>query len=259
MNIFPLIEGSFSVDSGKRFIPFSPGTDDPKSRPGSLFIHVQPFLVETKHDLILLDAGLGQMGIDAKPQILSNILKNGFMPSEITKVILSHLHSDHSLGLVNDRGEGRQELNFPEAEFFIQKGELEEALKPQNSSYPQSVLEFFASRSKLNYVDGNLDLGNGIHLELTGGHCPFHQVVHISEGSEKIFFGGDVLPEGMQLVRNYIAKYDFDGRKSMELRKKFGNSAAHENWTCLYYHDNNPLPYSKVNLGPEGSFLLEYN
>ena len=34
-----------------------------------------------------------------------------------------------------------------------------------------------------------------------------------------------------------IAKYDFDGRKSMELREHYGRKAAEESWKCLMYHD----------------------
>ena len=59
MEIFALGEGSYSVDSSKKFIPFDPQTDSTKDRPGSLFIHVNPFLVKTTDDLILFDSGLG--------------------------------------------------------------------------------------------------------------------------------------------------------------------------------------------------------
>ena len=57
---YSLYEGSYSVDKSKKFIPFDPKKDDPKDRPGSLFIHVHPFLVETKGGLVLLDTGLGR-------------------------------------------------------------------------------------------------------------------------------------------------------------------------------------------------------
>ena len=59
MKIFALSEGSYSVDATKKFIPFNPETDNFRERPGSIFIHVNPFLVKTDHDLIVLDTGLG--------------------------------------------------------------------------------------------------------------------------------------------------------------------------------------------------------
>jgi hypothetical protein len=39
------------------------------------------------------------------------------------------------------------------------------------------------------------------------------------------------------VVRRLIAKYDFDGRKAMELRNQFAAQAVQENWNCLMYHD----------------------
>ncbi|RYE18091.1 MAG: MBL fold metallo-hydrolase, partial [Sphingobacteriaceae bacterium] len=39
--------------------------------------------------------------------------------------------------------------------------------------------------------------------------------------------------------RKFAAKYDYDGRKSMELREQFGKQAAAENWICLFYHAKN--------------------
>ncbi|WP_449436074.1 hypothetical protein [Pedobacter steynii] len=44
------------------------------------------------------------------------------------------------------------------------------------------------------------------------------------------------MPEPEELLRKFIAKYDFDGRKAMELREEFGKKAAEENWNCLFYH-----------------------
>ncbi|MDB5010587.1 MAG: fold hydrolase, partial [Mucilaginibacter sp.] len=76
----------------------------------------------------------------------------------------------------------------------------------------------------------------GINYELSGGHCPFHQVFWIEDKSGKCFFGGDELPEPEQLIRKFIAKYDYDGRKAMQLREEYGKKAAAEGWTCLFYH-----------------------
>jgi hypothetical protein len=79
-------------------------------------------------------------------------------------------------------------------------------------------------------------LNDAISFELTGGHCEYHQVFLIKEADETIFFGGDILPEPEQLLRKFMAKYDFDGRRAMELRQEYGVRAAEGNWDCLFYH-----------------------
>ena len=40
-------------------------------------------------------------------------------------------------------------------------------------------------------------------------------------------------------MRKFIAKYDYDGRKAMELREIYGKKAAAEGWKCLFYHAKN--------------------
>jgi hypothetical protein len=57
MRIYPLSEGSFSIDSTKVFIPFE--GDIQNRPPGSILVQVQPFVVVTENDIILLDTGLG--------------------------------------------------------------------------------------------------------------------------------------------------------------------------------------------------------
>jgi hypothetical protein len=35
----------------------------------------------------------------------------------------------------------------------------------------------------------------------------------------------------------FVAKYDFDGKKSMELRTAWWQQGQQEHWTFLFYHD----------------------
>ena len=39
------------------------------------------------------------------------------------------------------------------------------------------------------------------------------------------------------LVEMFAAKYDYDGKKSMELRQEFMQRGKEEGWTFLFYHD----------------------
>lgn len=235
MKIFALNEGSYSVDATKKFIPFNPETDNFRDRPASLFIHVNPFLVQTDTDLILLDTGLGYKDTRDELYLHQHIRNNGFDPQDVTLVLMSHLHYDHSGGLVVERN-GKLEPSFPQAEHVIQKNEWEKAIGGKSSSYHKEIFDALQQSANLNFVDGTGLLQKGIRYELSGGHCPFHQVFWIESEGKKCFFGGDELPEPEQLIRKFVAKYDFDGRKAMQLREEYGKKAAEEGWTCLFYH-----------------------
>jgi len=199
-----LFEGSFSVDITKKFVPFDPAVDDPKSRPGSLFVHVHPFLLETSAGLVLLDAGLGGRTADGELVIRHNIKKLGFDPNDVKYVLMSHLHKDHTGGMVDfNHGVGR--VAFPEAEYIIQRGEWESAYSGESPSYRTEVFDVLQRSGNLTLVEGDGMVTNEIRYELNGGHTEFHQAFHIETGAEHYFFGGDVLPEPEELFKNFIA------------------------------------------------------
>jgi glyoxylase-like metal-dependent hydrolase (beta-lactamase superfamily II) len=235
LQVYTLHEGSYSVDITKKFIPFDPAIHSAKDRPASLFIHVQPFLVKLNDSLILFDTGLGYSNEQGQLHLHENIKKAGFNPEDVELVLMSHLHFDHSGGMVHDFN-GKMELSFPNATYVIQRGEWETAFSSSSSSYHTEIFEFLQRNAQIKFIEGSGKLTEEISYELTGAHCPYHQVFLINDGEDKVFFGGDVLPEPEELIRKFIAKYDFDGRKAMELRDEFGKRAAAENWKCLFYH-----------------------
>lgn len=236
MQVFTLYEGTYSVNVTKKFVPFDPTIHQFKDRPGSLFINVQPFLVEVNNELILLDTGLGFSDEQGELILHKNIRNAGYDPADVSKVLMSHLHYDHAGGMIHHVN-GKMELSFPDAEYVINRQEWEYAFTDEASkSYHTEIFDFIYRNAEINFVEGNGKINDNISYEVTGAHTPNHQVFLLNENNQKVFFGGDVLPEPEELIKNFIAKYDFDGRKAMELRKEYGKKAADENWECLFYH-----------------------
>ena len=226
MNIIPLSEGAFTIDKSKRFISFDLEKDDLQQRPaGSLLVEVQPFAVVTAEDIIVIDTGLG-FGRDGVLQIHQNLRSAGIEPSNVTKVLMSHLHKDHAGGI----------SAFPGSTYYVQRRELEYAFEKGPGSYIPEELEFLRNNPKVVLLDGDGVLDGYIKYQVTGAHCPWHQAFWIVDGGETVFFGGDVAPQLMQMKSRFVAKYDYDGRKAMQLREEYGKKAAEENYTCLFYH-----------------------
>ncbi|GGG74425.1 MBL fold metallo-hydrolase [Parapedobacter pyrenivorans] len=238
MQAHSLFEGSFSVDSSKKFVPFDASKDSKKDRPGSLFIHVHPFLIESANGLLLLDTGIGFADNDGDLQLRYNIRKAGFEPNNVRYVLLSHLHKDHAGGMVVDRN-GTFRLAFPEAEYVVQRGEWEDAYSGKSDSYRTEIFDVLQRSGNLLLVEGNGVLNDEINYEVSGGHTPHHQVFHIRTGGEHFFFGGDEAPEPEQFFRQFAAKYDYDGRKSMALRQQYWDQGSVEGWIFLMYHSTN--------------------
>lgn len=238
MTAHSLYEGSYSVDAKKSFIPFDPAIHDKKERPGSLFIHVHPFVIETPGGLVLLDTGLGFKTADGRPLIHENLEKKGLHPSDVRYVLLSHLHKDHASGTVMEV-DGSLKLAFPDAEYVVQRGEWEDAYTGNPDSYRTDFFDVINRSGNLLLVEGDGVLTNEIRYELSGGHTPHHQVFHIETGGEHYFYGGDEAPEPEQFFRSFAAKYDYDGRKAMHLRERYWKQGCEEDWVFLMYHSTN--------------------
>lgn len=237
--IHPLSEGVFTIGHDKEFIPFNEETDELNDRPvGSLLVEVQPFLVITKNDIIILDTGLGFRTDEGILQIHHNIRKHGYEPAQVTKVLLSHLHKDHAGCLVFTDNNGMIHTTFPNAEYYIYREEADFALKKGLPSYYPHDIEPLLATNQVRWIDGPTGTINGnITFMHSGGHCPQHIVYLIEEDNEKLFFGGDEAPQLKQLKMKYVAKYDYDGKKAMQLREQYAERGRNENWKFMFYHD----------------------
>lgn len=232
MKIIPLSEGAFTVDKSKLFVPFDTDNDVLQQRPsGSLLVEVQPFAVITSEDILLFDTGLG-FEKEGMLQIERNLEKARIEPAKVTKVLMSHLHKDHAGGLRK-----RDALTFPNAQYYIQRKELDFAFEKGFPSYIVDELEVLRDSSKITLLDGDGILDGYIKYEMTGAHCPYHQVFWIVDGGMTAFFGGDVAPQLQQMKNRFVAKYDYDGRKCMELRQSWWEKGKEEGWIFLFYHD----------------------
>lgn len=247
-SIYPLSEGTFTIGHDKVFVPFDQDEHILEQRPiGSLLVEIQPFLVDTGKDLIVLDTGLGFRNKEAVLQIHANLRVHGYEPEDVTKVLLSHLHKDHASGAVYFDEQNIAHPSFAHAQYYIYRPEAQFAITTGAPSYDPKIVEAVLSLENINWLDGSTgDIDGYIHFTHSGGHCPQHIVYLIDDGLQKIFFGGDEAPQYKQIKTKYIAKYDFDGRKAMQLREQYAQRGRVENWQLLFYHDVK-MPLSTIN------------
>lgn len=242
MKIIPLSEGSFTIDKTKLFVPFDDANDNLQARSaGSLLVEIQPFVVITSKDILLLDTGLG-FEKNGRLHLHQNLMDSGIHPSEVTKVLLSHLHKDHAgaVGIERDGMGGR--LSLLNATYYVQQKELAFAFEKGFPSFITEELVCLQNAEQVVLLKGNGTIDDYIHYEITGAHSPYHQVFWIKENDEIIFFGGDDAPQLQQMKHRFVAKYDYDGKKAMELRHQWWETGKKEKWTFLFYHDvKNPV------------------
>src|SRR5437016_314235 len=163
-------------------------------------LNVNSFLIRHRGKLILSDAGTGQ-GLQPVQKNLGKLPENlralGAPPEAIDIIMLTHLHSDHSLGLLDEQGKAV----FPKAELFIHEMEaafwLDRALQPGdserivgNSNKQRATLAPYQGRIR-RIKDG--EVLPGITAMLRPGHTPGHTNWLIQSGGERILIWGDIV------------------------------------------------------------------
>jgi len=172
-------------------------------------LDVNSFLIRHNGKLILSDAGTGQALQPVQKhlgKLPQNLRAMGVDPAAIDTVMLTHLHSDHSMGLLDEQGN----VVFPKAELFIHEVEaafwLDRKLEPNdserivgNSNKQRAVLAPYRGRIR-RIKDG--EVLPGITAMMRPGHTPGHTNWLIQFDGERLLIWGDIVHlAAVQLAR----------------------------------------------------------
>lgn len=256
--------GRFSIEqlSEGRFEIFSDGTinrepvDQSKEQTDafgesddSARIGINPILISDEQHKILLDTGLG-WGLDAGSSYknVSNIASNldifDLKPEDITHVILSHLHYDHSAGSSYTNDDSLTCATFPNADYFVQRREWEYALEEQFSEnklkgcdYNLDDLYRLVAEDRITFLEqDHTEIIEGINVIWTGGHTPGHQAVRIHDSDETGYYLGDLLPSEHHLNQYSMRQLDVEPLAAKKMKIQLLRNAFEEEALILFYH-----------------------
>ena len=200
-------------------------------------LDVNSFLIRHRGKLILSDAGTGQ-GLQPVQKNLGKLPDNlraiGVDPSAIDIVALTHLHSDHSMGLLDEAGR----KVFPNAELMLHEVEaafwLDRTLQPgdserivANSNKQRALTAPYRDRIR-RVKDG--EVLPGITAMMRPGHTPGHTTWLIQSGGEKLLIWGDIVHLAAVQLACPEARliYDVDTDLAARTRAEVLNWAASE-------------------------------
>ena len=82
---------------------------------------VNAFVIETDRNTMLVDAGGGSTTVYSMGQLPHNLSAAGFKLSDFDTVLLTHIHPDHSSGLMDKAGKPL----FPRADIIVHKDDFD--------------------------------------------------------------------------------------------------------------------------------------
>lgn len=251
-SLHPIETGTIGLDGGAMFgvVPKTLwAKTNPPDEKNRITLNMRCLLVRGNGKNILIDCGIGNkfddgfksiFNVDTKKYNLDTSLKDaGIEKNEITDVIITHLHFDH-VGGTTYYDDGKLKLTFPNATHHIQKAQWEHAKNPSERDKASYFKENFLpieENNKLNIVDGNTMIYDGIEVIEVNGHTFGQQVVKISDGDNTLLYCGDLIPTSSHIRIPYVMGYDLQPLVTIDEKKKLLKSAADENWVLFYEHD----------------------
>ncbi|WP_186419378.1 MBL fold metallo-hydrolase [Bosea sp. CS1GBMeth4] len=197
-------------------------------------IVVNCFALRGPDGITLVDAGTGPSWGEAMGHAPAAMARAGIAPTQVERVLITHLHGDHALGLFD--GDAARfpnaELIVPEADFGFFGNEANRARTPQNRQGGFAVTAAVKARyaGRIRPVAPGL-VRPGITLLPLPGHTVGHSG-YLIDGEESLLLWGDALHlSDLQASDPDIGfVYDFDAASARASRRTILARAAGEGW-----------------------------
>ena len=217
-------------------------------------LSLRVMLIQTKNKNILVDTGIGdyhgdkfddRFGVQGPKNPLIEMLKQNFNleTSDITDLVISHLHFDHVGGLGQDPVEHQNV--FPNATLHIHRQHYDYALKPTirdagsfHAQYFKPLIEKADQLGKVNWLTGDdgIILQDGediLRFKVSHGHTPF--LIHPYD--DKFIYMADLVPTSAHIPLPWVMGYDISPGITTENKKAFYKFIIEKNLTMIFEHD----------------------
>ena len=176
------------------------------------------------HDAATLEGSLGDHGISR---------------TDVTDVILTHLHFDHCGGSTR-QADGGAEVTFPNATYHVQERHWNWATDPNPKEKGSFLRDTFApieAAGQLHRVDGAGPLLPHIDVALVHGHTEAQQIVKVHDDATTLVYVADLLPTTHHLPPAWTMAYDVRPLQTIDEKGRFLERAEDSEWKLFFEHD----------------------
>ncbi len=264
-------DGEFRLDGGAMFgvVPRPLWAEHkPPDEQNRIRMKTNCVLVERGDQLLLVDTGIGDkhnaafrerfaMAEDAL-RLPQQIEQAGYALSDVTQVLLTHLHFDHC-GWNTREQHGRLVPTFPRARYFLARGEVEHARQPNlrdKSSYDGRNFEPLFAAGVVELFTDTVEPLPGVVAQRTPGHNADMCIVHFVGGSEQAVLWADLIPTPAHVPFAWTMGYDLYPLLTLENKSRLIPQAAALGWICIFQHETDE-PLGKLVEAPNGRYQVE--
>ena len=208
-------------------------------------------LVRAAGRTILVDTGLGDKltpkmadiwGL-SRPHgtLIDGLARLGVTPEDVDIVIDTHLHGDHCAGNTTLTPEGEVVATFPNATYYVQRREYDDAMHPNERTrgtyFPINYAPLYQA-GQLTLLDGDTEIVPGVRSVCTPGHTPGHQSVLFEGGERPALFVSDLASYAIHFERlGWMTAYDVEPLVTLETKRRWQQWALDTGGLLVFQHD----------------------
>lgn len=210
-------------------------------------------VVRSGSEVLVVDTGMGTKltGVHRERtfpgeygHLLDELSALGIERGDVTAVANTHLHADHCGWNTMHDASGNVVPTFPNARYFVQRGEYESAMHPNErtrGTYFAENVEPLKAAGLLELVEGETDIIRDARFMPTPGHTPDHASILLQSNGETGIYTGDLVHSPTQAERPvWIAAFDVLPLVTLESKKAFVERAVRENALLICVHNAFP-------------------
>jgi len=237
-------------------------------------------LVERGDQRILLETGIGvffapnlrqRFGVfEDEHVLLASLAKLGLSDSDITHVVLSHLHFDHAGGLLAPFEAGKPlRLLFPRARFVVSEAALQRAMQPHardRASFIPELPGLLRDSGRLHVIAGGASQDPslpGLRFHYSDGHTPGLMLTEVlsSDGDDaadgaarSVTFLGDLVPGSAWVHLPMTMGYDRYPELLIDEKTALLGSLLQRRGRLFFTHDLD-VAMADLEQRPDGRFV----
>jgi glyoxylase-like metal-dependent hydrolase (beta-lactamase superfamily II) len=205
-------------------------------------------LYEDGNRLLLVDTGIGDKQ-DAKffghydlhgdASLLRSIRAAGYDVTDITDVLLTHMHFDHVGGAVR-RDNGILKPVFSNAIYWVHPAHWQWATHPnprEKASFLSENILPLQESGQLSFLTQKPFPFTDINLLYVDGHTEKMALPVFQINGRTVAYMADLIPSSGHIPLPYIMSYDMRPLLTMDEKSHVLQQAAAENWILLFEHD----------------------